>query len=90
MKHLFLIFLLVFVAIVPNDCSLQFTNQSECVSLNHTYKPKFTIEQITSTYYPSLVSNDVNLDPCKSGKTPHGLPHVLKNSSHFTLRPKMN
>lgn len=61
--NLFSNFLFGFVLIVPG--TLQ-PAKPECV--NHKYRPKFTIEQLTNTYYPSIVSNDVNLDPCKSGK----------------------
>lgn len=68
MKCSFFIFLLVFVAIAPNECSIRLKNLSKYASPEHTYKPKFTIEQLTTTYFSSLVSDDVNLDPCKSGK----------------------
>lgn len=33
----------------------------------HKYKQRFTIEQLTSMKFPEIISNDVYVDPCKSG-----------------------
>ncbi|XKL65992.1 hypothetical protein PGB90_009412 [Kerria lacca] len=36
--------------------------------LQHTYIPKFTAKELISKHFPQIISNDIDLDPCKSGK----------------------
>lgn len=41
--------------------------RTETSAVSFNYKSKFTVEELMSTTFPHSISDDVNLDPCKSG-----------------------
>lgn len=38
--------------------------------VNSVYTPKYTIDQLMEHVYETRISNDIDLDPCKTGKSP--------------------
>ena len=41
---------------------------SSITSYNDLYQMSFTTEELLGTKYPHIMSNDIDMDPCKSGK----------------------
>lgn len=53
------------------------------VEYNYTVKNiggKFSIEQLMNNVYPHKISNDIDLDPCKSGKPINHSAHSLRSA----------
>lgn len=49
---------------------LQVSSSVDSVPPKSVYMPKFTMVQLLDHVYETKISNDIDLDPCKTGKFP--------------------
>lgn len=66
MKHKLTV-VIIFLIVITVECNYKNATRTRHHSKKRIYRPKFTVDELLTKTFVHKISNDIYLDPCKSG-----------------------